>query len=52
MSESPTAHTESLKVMLACLPTLGFKPKKMDISTAPINMAGDKNNGYTYNFLG
>ena len=34
LSESPTAHTESLKVMLAVLPTLGFRPKKIDISTA------------------
>ena len=34
LSESPTAHTESLKVMLALMPTLGYKPKKMDISTA------------------
>ena len=34
LSESPTAHVESVKVMLAILPTIGFKPKKMDISTA------------------
>ena len=34
LSESPTAHTETLKIMLASLPTLGIKPKKMDISTA------------------
>ena len=34
VSESPTAHIESLKVTLALLPTLGFRPKKMDISTA------------------
>ena len=34
ISESPTAHTESLKMMLAVLPTLGFRPKKIDISTA------------------
>ena len=33
VSESPTAHTESLKAMLAVLPTMGFKPKKIDIST-------------------
>ena len=29
-SESPTAHIESLKAMLALLPTMGFKPKKID----------------------
>ena len=34
LSESPTAHTESFKVMLAVMPTLGYKPRKMDISTA------------------
>ena len=34
VSESPTAHTESLKAMLAVLLTMGFKPKKIDISTA------------------
>ena len=34
ISESPTAHIESLKVTLALLPTLSFRPKKMDISTA------------------
>ena len=34
ISESPTAHIESLKVTLALPPTLGFRPKKMDISTA------------------
>ena len=31
VSESPTAHTESLKIMLAVMPTLGYRPKKMDI---------------------
>ena len=34
LSESPTAHTETLKIMLAVMPTLGYKPRKMDISTA------------------
>ena len=34
ISESPTAHIESLKIMLALLPTLNLRPKKMDISTA------------------
>ena len=34
LSESPTANIDSLKIMLAVLPTLGYKPKKMDISTA------------------
>ena len=34
LSESPTAHTESFKIMLALMPILGYKPKKMDISTA------------------
>lgn len=33
-SESPTAHIESVKIMFAILPTIGFRPKKMDISTA------------------
>ena len=33
-SESPTAHVESLKVMLSILPTMGYRPKKIDISTA------------------
>ena len=34
LTESPTAHMESFKIMLALMPTLGHKPRKMDISTA------------------